>query len=639
MDQVITQLKGLTLTSGTATGLVYHPETLQHTVDPDPKRCTGHVENPLRVQRILTHLQQKGLVDRCDFLTDFGEIDPQLVANVHGEDYLDYLTHLWPEGSKKTKMTYTDTYYNSHTTHAAFLAAEGTRLSLDRICSGRWRNAFALVRPPGHHAAAKENRIQGFCMINNVVVAIRDVQARYGPLKVAILDWDIHHGDASQKQAYEDPSILYISIHKYQNGAFYPGSSGNVNNVGKGPGEGFNLNFPFNVSHRQAVGDPEYIYVFERAILPVLKEYRPDLIVVSCGFDCLINDPLGLVHVTQNGLSYLLLRMQQEVTQRISVVLEGGYNLQEMPVAAECLLRVLLGEYYPNSACRSPSSRYQQLKTLNLNQYFLANCDENFAVWKKYWKCLEDESFEKRVKKIACDPWCVPNKHKYSTSPHSVTKLGANISELVTYRFLEAKVGKETLEKLMPPLLEATERDGKVDMAWANLNPTKLFALANLVIPNASMDGFVTSEVFQKFRFFIRAYQINDEKGEVVESRRNHQVCLSLEDTFSYFGRVFHVKRSREAALKGVQQAIDFLDNYLALCAQHKFSFVQPRLLIFYDDSTGTVTCRFVNVGEVNECLDNNTRVCVAGVKDFLGEFRDRVGKSEAKGGCIVTGT
>jgi len=244
---------------------------------------------------------------------------------------------------------------------------------------------------------------------------------------------------------------------------------------------------------------------------------------------------------------------------------------------------------------------------------------------------------EKNVRKIACDPWCVPNKHKFATSSLSVTKLNANVAELVTYRFLIKKVGKDALEQLMPCLLEATEKESKVDLSWANLNPSKLFSLINLVIPNASMDGFITSEVFQKFRFFVRAYQINDEKGEVVESRRNHQVCLSLEDTFSYFERVFHVKRSRKSALQGVQQVLDFLDSYLEFCTKHKLSFVQPRLLIFYDDSTGNVACRFINVADTNGCLDHNTRICVAGLKSFLGEFRERLTKAESKGGCIVS--
>ncbi len=156
-----------------------------------------------------------------------------------------------------------------------------------------WSNGFSLVRPPGHHACANNNRLGGFCFINNVAVAAEYLVREHKLKKIAVLDWDIHHGDSTQKLFYDRKDLLYISIHKHLNGKFYPGKSGALENIGKGEGKGYNLNFPINSKKNQFVGDSEYVYAFERAILPILKEYGPEFVFISNGYDCLDGDPLG----------------------------------------------------------------------------------------------------------------------------------------------------------------------------------------------------------------------------------------------------------------------------------------------------------------------------------------------------------
>lgn len=622
MDEIVKSLAELSVAPNSLTGLVYHPETLLHTYDPDENKCKNHVENPIRVKRIFERFQEKKLIERCDLVENFEEINPKIVGEIHGEDYLEYLSNLWPENCKKTKMNYKDTYFNEHSTRAAFLAAEGTRLAVENVHSGKWKNAFALVRPPGHHAAALENRIQGFCFINNVVVAVKHLISQKGKMKVAILDWDVHHGDSTQKMTYNDPDILYISIHNFQHGAFYPGASGSVKNVGAGLGEGFNLNFPLNPIKGQFIGDSEYIYIFERAILPVLKQFNPDMVVVSSGFDCLVNDPLGKLKVTSNGLSYMLLRIQQEISQKIVVVLEGGYNFDEIAVASECLLRVLLGEYYPNEACRTPSSRYQLMKTLNLSGLFLEQIIENLNVWKKYWKCLEENQLEEKVEKIKCDLFVVPNKHKYVADENQLKKMNCSMEELNTYNLLKDKFGEKVIE-FLPIILGFEKHENKVDIIYENLNKDGFSNVVNLVFPNASMDGMVVSDLFVKFKFYVRAYQIVNENGQVLESRRNHQIRLPVQETFQYFGRIFQAEESLEKCVEAIDQIIAFVDRFIIFCEQNQISFMQPRLLVFFHRETGDVVCRFSNVLGLEEHFDNNSRLCLIGAKNFMEEFKN----------------
>ena len=167
---------------------------------------------------------------------------------MHDERYYDYVSDMWMDCGKES-MKYTDCYYNEHSSRVALLAAEALKISVDKIMNKEWQNCFAAVRPPGHHAENK-GRIAGFSFINNVAVAARYAQEVYGIKKIAIFDWDVHHGDGTQRKLEDDPSILFMSLHRYDYGFFYPGDSGSVENIGKGKGEGYNLNMPWNIVGR-----------------------------------------------------------------------------------------------------------------------------------------------------------------------------------------------------------------------------------------------------------------------------------------------------------------------------------------------------------------------------------------------------
>lgn len=166
-------------------------------------------------------------------------------------------------------------------------------------------SAFCIVRPPGHHATC--SNIAGFCFFNNVAVAARYAQKEHGVKKVCIFDWDVHVGDGTSNVFYDDDSVLYISIHRFDNGVFYPGPIGKHTNVGEGKGRYFNINFPFNVDKtmKTLVGDSDYIYACESIFFPIIKEFNPDLLIISAGFDSALGDPLGQIGVTPVGFTYM----------------------------------------------------------------------------------------------------------------------------------------------------------------------------------------------------------------------------------------------------------------------------------------------------------------------------------------------
>src|SRR5690606_12759592 len=197
-----------------------------------------------------------------------------------------------------------DTATSPRSYEIALLAAGGVLELVDAIASGVHPNGFAIVRPPGHHATA--TRAMGFCLFNNVAIAARYLQAVHGYERIAIVDWDLHHGNGTEAIFYEDPSVLYVSLHQYP---YYPGT-GAASDVGRGPGTGFNVNVPFSAG----VGDAGFLLAFEQVIEPVLRQFAPDFVLVSAGFDAHRRDPLGGLEVTEAG--YL------EMTHRLLAIAE-----------------------------------------------------------------------------------------------------------------------------------------------------------------------------------------------------------------------------------------------------------------------------------------------------------------------------
>ena len=218
----------------------------------------------------------------------------------------------------------------------AKLAAGGTYSAISAVLQGRVDNAYALVRPPGHHAEA--HRGMGFCLLSNIGVAIRKARTEDGVRRVAVIDWDVHHGNGTQHVFYEDPETLTISLHQEQ---LYPVNSGFTTETGAGAGLGANLNIPLP----PGCGNAAYLAAIDRVVVPALDRYRPDLIIVACGFDAGLYDPLGRMMVTAEGFRTMTARLMDAAHNvcdgRLAMSHEGGYSSVYVPISGLSVLEQL----------------------------------------------------------------------------------------------------------------------------------------------------------------------------------------------------------------------------------------------------------------------------------------------------------
>ena len=238
------------------------------------------------------------------------------------------------------------------------LAAGGLLQLIDSIEAAEFRNGFALVRPPGHHAL--RDRAMGFCLFNTVAIGAHHLKRRYGAKRIMIMDWDVHHGNGTQDAFYRDRSVLYVSTHQYP---FYPGT-GAVREAGAAEGEGFTVNIPLPAG----CGDAEYLRVFKEIVAPIGEKFRPDWILVSAGFDPHQRDPLGAMDVTEQGfgaMAAMLLRLaEKHCGGKIAFLLEGGYDLAALKNSVLAVLQQMKG---PAAAQISVGSGGESVQSLIRN--------------------------------------------------------------------------------------------------------------------------------------------------------------------------------------------------------------------------------------------------------------------------------
>lgn len=239
------------------------------------------------------------------------------------------------------------------TYEAAMLAVGGGMAAVDAVVTGQVHNAYALLRPPGHHAMAEE--AMGFCIFNNIAIAARHAQRSHSLHRVMIVDWDVHHGNGTQAAFYDDPDVLFVSLHQDD---WYPGGWGRVTDVGEGAAAGTTVNIPLP----PGTGNRGYLEAFERVIGPVARQFQPELILVSAGQDPSMMDPLGRMMVTMDGFRAMAETMRslaREVCDgRLVVLQEGGYSAAYVPF---CTLGVVEGLSGRRSGVADPYARTSEL--------------------------------------------------------------------------------------------------------------------------------------------------------------------------------------------------------------------------------------------------------------------------------------
>ncbi|ORY22508.1 hypothetical protein BCR39DRAFT_551487 [Naematelia encephala] len=341
-----------------------------------------HPEDPMRIKRIFTKLAEAGMIKRMKKL-QFEEVKPEQVLLVHTEDHMvkvEGTASLSDEMIHDSKQYYDQLslYVNRETATCARLSCGGVIQACTSVCLGEVRNAFAIVRPPGHHAEPDEP--MGFCFYNNVAVAAKEMIKQNMAKKVLILDWDVHHGNGTQRAFWNDPNVLYISLHRHDGGRFYPTSDfGALDMVGEGPGEGRSVNIPWPSA---GFGDGDYIYAFQKIVMPIAYEFDPDLVIISAGFDAAEGDMLGECHVSPAGYGHMTHMLCALAKGKVVVALEGGYNLDAISRSALAVAQVLLGE--------TPA----ELNTLEASEVATEVIHEVAKVQGKYWKSIDVKACE-----------------------------------------------------------------------------------------------------------------------------------------------------------------------------------------------------------------------------------------------------
>ncbi len=299
------------------TGFIQDSRFLAHDTGP------GHPECSARISESLKYLQTQTWFDSL-IQIEAVSADLKAILDVHDADYIRRAEEVCRSGN--SYLDSMDVSVCTESYDVALLAAGSALQLADHVINKKVDNGFALLRPPGHHA--EMSMAMGFCLFNNIAVLARYLQNTHGVKKIAIIDWDVHHGNGTQHLFEEDPSVLYISIHQYP---FYPGT-GNYTETGTGKGVGATLNCPMPMGS----SDRDYENVFIEKILPKLDEFNPEFILISAGFDAHKSDPLANINLSSDAFAWMTKRVMEKANQycdnRIISLLEGGYNLDALPV-------------------------------------------------------------------------------------------------------------------------------------------------------------------------------------------------------------------------------------------------------------------------------------------------------------------
>ncbi|XP_039279130.1 histone deacetylase 6 [Nilaparvata lugens] len=355
------------------TGVVYDDRMVEN-------RClwdSNYQECPGRYTKVMERCRELGLLDRCKLIAS-REAREEEVLSLHKQEHLDKLKAT--DGCSDIDQLellssqYDAIYIHPMTYRLSLLSVGSTIQLVDEILKGNVQNGMAIIRPPGHHAMKSE--YCGYCYFNNVALAAEHALNHLGLNRILIVDWDVHHGQATQQMFYSDPRVLYFSIHRYEHGTFWPNlRESDFDYTGDGEGKGFNFNIPLN---KIGMANADYLAIFQQVLLPVATEFQPELIIVSAGYDAAVGCPEGEMEVTPACYAHLLSSLSGLASGKIAVILEGGYFLKSLAEGAALTLRTLLGDSCPTIESLQPPSQSITESILNV-----------IYSHRKEWKCFQ----------------------------------------------------------------------------------------------------------------------------------------------------------------------------------------------------------------------------------------------------------
>lgn len=502
------------------TGLLYDPRMCLHE-GPIP-------ETPVRISHIWNMIQENHLLDECEIMKS-REVTTQELSLVHSEkyinDFFEFKGQFTPTESfnmllqgivSDNEYKNEDIHVNQFSLKAARLAAGGVIKLTEKVLNGELDNGMAIIRPPGHHAQTEDP--MGFCFFNNVAVAARAAQKFKNVNKVAIIDFDIHHGNGTQEIFEDDPSVLYVSIHRFEQN-YFPGT-GSLEEVGIGKGEGFTLNVPlppkdFKMSPTATFGDADYIAIFRQIIIPVCNEFAPDLVIVSAGFDAAKGDILGKrMSLTSTGYEHIIAMLKQLAGGKLVLALEGGYKTDVTASCATASLKSLLNHPLTPLTSKPPS------KATNIA------IKQVIAQHAPYWKCLKaftevflEEGIGQQVplKSIRSHPkyvTVVPN-----TSSKPIKQPEEDVEMIDQTPLLEEP---STSPRVVPKEnIITVDIHGKGDFCTIS----EALAFVEKIGENLNVEELSSSETFkQKVIIFLKLGLYQEQQEVVINSKFSHKI-------------------------------------------------------------------------------------------------------------------
>lgn len=318
-------------TNEKSVGIFYDERFLLHDTGPN------HPENPERLNSVIRDLRNNQSISSKIIWPKFNGASIDDLNLVHTKEYIELVDRQVSQlNNHRAYLSTGDTPISKDSNLVAKLAVGAGLEAVDQIMAGDLSSAFALVRPPGHHASSSMG--MGFCVYNSVAVVARYLQKNYDLKRILIIDFDVHHGNGTQDIFYEDNSVFYFSVHQHP---LFPGT-GRPNEIGKGEGEGYTL----NVELPKGSGNNEVMKAFNSTLKPAMDQFRPEFVLVSAGFDAHKGDPLGQLNYTSEGYG-VIAEIIQGISQKYAdgrtlYMLEGGYNADNVSQSVQKILNVLI---------------------------------------------------------------------------------------------------------------------------------------------------------------------------------------------------------------------------------------------------------------------------------------------------------